>query len=214
MLATDTDSATYQIFTERDPLLDMALANTHDGRYPCFFDLAKNLVEQEGGDLSPLSHLPADQLQLAQQRVGELGAFGLEYFPIWIDEFIGLRAKLYSLHFSLPLKDKLDKQRAKGVPKKATPRHEAYREAMSSLRDRNVEFFQLVGRSFQKGVERVSKKALSAFNDKVNQVNYLESRPHGHWRNRTEVAELIQLTRAWLGNSLTKLVMSFGPLES
>ena len=107
LLATDTDGATYQIFTSGDPLRDMALANTQKGRYPLFFDLAKELMEKKGGDLTALSHLPADQLELARQRSGELGAFGLEYFPVWVDEFIGLRAKLYSLRFASPVKDSL-----------------------------------------------------------------------------------------------------------
>ena len=87
LLATDTDGATYQVFTKGDPILDMAPANAQEGRYPCFFDLAKELVEKKDGDLAALSHLPADQLQLAKQKAGKLGSFGLEYFFIWVEEF-------------------------------------------------------------------------------------------------------------------------------
>ena len=42
-MSTDTDSATYFIETEEDPVLAMARANeTND--FPCFFDLAKDLI--------------------------------------------------------------------------------------------------------------------------------------------------------------------------
>ena len=208
LLSTDTDGATYQVFTEHNPLLDMARANSEEGRYPCYFDLTKDAKASE------LSFLSEDQVCLAHRRAGELGAYGLEYFPVWISEFIGLRAKLYSLSFSHPIKNRLDKQRAKGIPKKAVPSHSDYKMTMHALCEQRVSFHQLVSRRMLMGIEQVTKKALSPLNDKVYQIDYHSSRPLGHWRNRRSVQEFMQLVTAWISdNRIMELIMSFRPLD-
>ena len=90
---TDTDSAHYFIKADRDPLLELALANEDEpGRWPCFFDLAKDLVGKPGAIETALSHLTAPQLSIARARAGELGGFGVEHLPRRVWEEINLRA--------------------------------------------------------------------------------------------------------------------------
>ena len=75
-----------------------------------------------------------------------------------VDEFIGLRAKLCGFALRLAGERFPGQQRAKGVPKKAVPCHEAYRESMELLKEQKVDFFQLVSHRFQKGLDLVTKK--------------------------------------------------------
>ena len=71
---TDTDSAHYFIKADRDPLLELALANEDEpGRWPCFFDLAKDLVGKPGAIETALSHLTASQLRIAKDKAGPAG---------------------------------------------------------------------------------------------------------------------------------------------
>ena len=80
----------------------MARANEQSG-FPCFFDLAKDLVGKK--DVCwVLEHLTQTQQKMAWARAGELGGFGVEYLPVRIVEQVGLRAKLYSVLFSDVLK--------------------------------------------------------------------------------------------------------------
>ena len=189
-LSTDTDSATYFIETPEDPLRAMARANEQSG-FPCFFDLAKDLVGKK--DVCwVLEHLTQTQQKMAWTRAGELGGFGVEYLPVRIVEQVGLRAKLYSVLFSDVLKGKLSKQRAKGVMKRVMPGHADYFDCMSTGFETSVDFCQLVSHHFQMAVEHRRKKALSPFNDKVYQLDGESSRPLGHWRNNEELTALVQ----------------------
>ena len=84
----------------------------------------------------------------------------MEYLPVRIVEQVGLRAKLYSILFSDPLKGKCSKQRAKGVMKKVMPGHEEYVECLNTGYENSVNFTQMVSH-FHMAVERRRKKALS-----------------------------------------------------
>ena len=141
---TDTDSAHYFIKADRDPLLELALANEDEpGRWPCFFDLAKDLVGKPGAIETALSHLTAPQLSIARARAGELGGFGVEHLPRRVWEEINLRAKLYSARFN----DDADEQKSKGIVKRARPKHEAYRETMATGIEQAASFSVLQSRT-------------------------------------------------------------------
>ena len=188
-MSTDTDSAAYYIECAEDPMHAMAAAN-ETGGFPCYFDLAKDLVGKKDAALS-LQHLTPRQQEIAFARAGELGGFGMEYLPVRIVEQIGLRAKLYSILFSEPLKGKCSKQRAKGVMKRVMPGHEDFAECMNTGYESSVDFTQMVSHHFHMAVERRRKKALSPFNDKVYQLDSESARPLGHWRNSQCLTALV-----------------------
>ena len=190
-LSTDTDSITYYIETERDPLLQLAEANEVGG-YPCFFDLAKDLVGKPQHSWV-LDRLTPQQQATAWKRAGELGGFGWENLPVRIVEHIGLRAKLYSLLFSKELKGKTSKQRAKGVMKKVMPGHGEYRQCLEEGREQEVSFAQMVSRQYYMAVEPLRKNALSPYNDKIFQLDENSGRPLGHWRNCKELEQLVKM---------------------
>ena len=128
----------YYIKADKDPLLELALANEDEpGRWPCFFDLAKDLVGKSGTIETVLSHLTASQLSIARARAGELGGFGVEHLPRRVWEEINLRAKLYSTRFN----NDADEQKSKGIVKRARPKHEAYRETMATGLEQAASFF-------------------------------------------------------------------------
>ena len=74
---TDTDSAHYWIQADEDPLHALARANEEPERWPCFFDLAKDLVGKPGAIATVLAHLTPEQRRIATERAGELGGFGV-----------------------------------------------------------------------------------------------------------------------------------------
>ena len=175
---TDTDCGHYWIPSDEDPLHALARANEEPGKWPCFFDLAKDLVGKPDGE-KVLAHLTPNQQRIAWERAGEIGGFGVEHLPRRVWEEINLRAKLCTTRFN----DHKTKQRSKGIVKRSRPGHEAYRMAMARGRESGVSFSQLVSRQFVLSVVNLSKKALSPYNDKAFQVKQTENRPHGHWRN-------------------------------
>ena len=69
LLFTDTDSAMYQVFGQRDPVELLAAANER-GDMPCFFDVVNKAKPKDLAGLTP------EQRALAFERKGELGAFG------------------------------------------------------------------------------------------------------------------------------------------
>ena len=106
---THTDSAHYFIKADRDPLLELALANEDEpGRWP-----RQGPGGQPGAIETALSHLTASQLSVAR-RAGELGGFSVEHLPRRVWEEINLRAKLYSTR----LNDDADEQKSKGIVKR------------------------------------------------------------------------------------------------
>ena len=205
-LSTDTDSITYYIETNRDPLHAFAEAN-EAGDFPCFSDLAKDLVGKPEHSWI-LEHLTPHQQALAWKRAGELGGFGVEYLPVRIVEQIGLRAKLYSTLFATPYKGKVSKQRAKGVMKKVMPGHCEFKETLLDGMEKSVEYVQMSSRQYMMALERKQKKALSPFNDKIYQLDQFSGRPLGHWRNNPF---LVQLVTAMGGpdSYVLKLILSF-----
>ena len=76
--------------------------------------------------------------------------------------------------------------KGKGVPKRvlaAKASHAAYRETLFDLQPRSATFSSLRSYNHTGMVQDNTKKLLTAFNDKVMQLDRLCSRPLGHWRN-------------------------------
>ena len=155
-LFTDTDSITCRIASPVHPALVLARANKDGGRFPCFFDVFKELVDKDDDELpEALRELTEEELAICKQQACALGGFGLEYFPTEVQEFVGLRAKLYSLSFLGEVKKKTSKQRAKGVKKAVMPGHERYLECMRTMKESYVKFSAMVSEKHrQSGLAR------------------------------------------------------------
>jgi len=137
----------------------------------------------------------------------QLGLFGIETLDI--EEFVGLRAKMYSYK---KREGKTD-QRIKGIPGRIRPEHEHYKSILfnQTLDAHTVQFSQMTSKHHNVTIKAVSKKALSGMNDKVYQIDKLHSRPLGHWRNgvsrKEEMRWLTRTTRLHLklrGNRLLR----------
>ena len=179
LLVTDTDSLCYCI--EAPSLLEDMLRSKD-----IIFDLACAFLDS---DLEAIASSPAEleslKVQLATVK-GQLGALKLENETSFIIEFVGLASKMYSLL----MVDRSGRQhthmKGKGVPKRvlaAKASHEKYKEMLFEPYASSATFSAL--RSHNHIVERleITKKMLTAFNDKVFQYDPLFSRPLGHWRN-------------------------------
>ena len=171
LLFTDTDSVMVQIFKLQDPIHAMADANLRGAE---LFDVAgpSKAPERDLGMLAAPAHAKAVEL------MGQLGKLGDQTFPARILEYVGLRSKMYSVLTVQPDGKLKEKRRVKGVPKKAAAelRHQEYREVLEESGKRRATFTTLRSQT-------VEKKSLSAFNDKVFQLDAHSSRPLGHWRN-------------------------------
>ena len=204
-MSTDTDSATYFIETEEDPVLALARANESKD-FPCFFDLAKDLIGKRAS-ADVLDCLTERQREIAWRRAGELGAFGMEHLPVRIVEQVGLRSKLYSVLFSGELKGKLSKQRGKGLMKRVMPAHADYVDCLSTGLETHVDFCQMVSHHFKMAVEYRRKKALSPLNTKIWQLDSENGRALGHWRNNQELTALVSALNP--ADMPFKLIMMF-----
>ena len=82
--------------------------------------------------------------------------------------------------------------KGKGVPSRVLKKqatHEAYKEILFEPAPSEVSFRAF--RSYKHAITQVemSKRMLTAFNDKVYQESSLFSRPLGHWRNTQAATE-------------------------
>ena len=170
---TDTDSLTYLIETP-DIYADMLEMKEH-------FDT---------------SDYPVDHPNYSLVNKKVIGKFKdeLNGKPMW--EFVGLRAKMYSIlkEQAVQKDGKLDsgeKKTAKGVQKAAIKRltHENYKAAVFSTDkedlQRKVKFNTIRAYEHQVGTVAISKTGLCAYDDKkwVMEDN-VHTLAHGHWRTR------------------------------
>ena len=136
---------------------------------------------------------------------GQLGAMGEEALPKRMVEFWGLGAKMYAVRFA----DGADKAALKGVPYKCARRLtcDDYARAAQTGEQQYITFAQMRSRGHVMGIEKVTKRSLAAWNDKVYQVCSWFSRPHGHWRN----LRMAMGTPAALccGDGSMKIILSF-----
>jgi hypothetical protein len=162
-----------------------------------YFDLQEALSPQDllmltNGNESGIAKI----VQRCSDLKGRLGAFKLENKTSYVQEFVGLAAKMYSLkmiHHSDYLGNNKDDgefdeyRKGKGVPTRAllaNATHETYKQMIFNPSDNRVTFRTL--RSKKHVVEQleITRKMLTPYNDKVFAVSQVESRPLGHWRNR------------------------------
>jgi hypothetical protein len=177
LLFTDTDSLCYCIEAP-NPLGDMLRSKE------VLFDLISAFEECEAVACSP-EEVKALKAQLAAMK-GRLGALKLENETSFILEFIGLASKMYSLQMIDRSGHPHSHMKGKGVPKRvlaAKANHEHYKDMLFEPHASSASFHAL--RSHNHIVERLylTKKMLTAYNEKVHQYEPLRSRPLGHWRN-------------------------------
>ena len=163
----------------------------------CFTDTDSLLYYIETPSLYEI-HIPelADYLDLSNyaeshplysaKNKAVIGLFKDETKGHAIQEFVGLRSKMYSMI----VKDGKRKMAAAGVPRFLAARdltHARYLEALNSTGPYSYSVQQTMIRSTTHTIRTVtsSKRALSRYDDKrwVNEDGR-STRPYGHWRNK------------------------------
>src|SRR5271163_2448911 len=142
LLFTDTDSLCYEITTD-----------------DIYLDMKQNL------DWFDTSDYPKKHPCHSMENCKVIGKFKDEMNGNIVREFVGLRAKMYSLLDS----NDHEKLTAKGIKKsfaKKHLKHEMYRDCLFGERKTSAEFYTLRSRNHQVRTERVVKDALSCFDDK------------------------------------------------
>jgi hypothetical protein len=184
LLFTDTDSLCYCI--EAPTVLEDMLRSKK-----VLFDLAGAFLDS---DLEQLAENSTELDSLKEHLTsvkGRLGALKLENETSFILEFAGLASKMYSLL----MVDREGRQhthmKGKGVPKRvlaAQASHKQYMQMIAEPFESTATFSALRSRNHVVERLQVSKRMLTAYNDKVFQLSAQESRPLGHWRNRQTTA--------------------------
>jgi len=180
LLFTDTDSLCYSIEAE-DPMRDM-IASTKVA-----FDLLNALPQAElERVICKYPDVAAGLLERLKALKGALGTLKLENGSKFIAEYIGLAAKMYSILMVGGGGETEEILKGKGVPSRVLKKqaaHEAYKEMLFEPGPSEASFRAF--RSYKHTITQVemSKRMLTAFNDKVYQESPLFSRPLGHWRN-------------------------------
>jgi len=185
MLAfTDTDSLAYLVESE-NPLLEM-LESTD-----VLFDLA-DVIKSEAELREILRHTyKAEFLEARMQTAmkalkdnkGKLGAFKLESGRNCLVEFVGLAPKMYSFSVRHEDGELTTYMKGKGVPSKvlrANAQHDDYRRMLFEPFDSRVSFRKLQSSNHEISGLQMSKRMLTALQDKTFQLNHLESRALGH----------------------------------
>jgi len=163
LLFTDTDSLAYEITTE-----------------DFYADIAGDVEQKFDTSDYPKDH-PSGIKAGANKKV--VGMFKDESAGKQIEEFIGLRAKLYSYKM---FEGKKENKKCKGVKKNVvenTITHEDYKDCLLSKREhlRTMNVFRTYAHEMY--TEQVKKIALSADDDKrVIQEDGIHTLAYGHWR--------------------------------
>ena len=111
----------------------------------------------------------------------------LETGSAWMLEFIGLVAKLYSYLIVDENGELSFTMKGKGVPKpvlRSTYEHEDLKKMLLEPYKDEVTFKAMRSKKLQNEHLQLSKRALTAYNDKVFQISATENRPLGHRLNR------------------------------
>ena len=158
LLFTDTDSLTYLI-TNSNVNVDMY---KHKNK----FDLS---------NFDPSSPF------YSNENKKKIGTFKKEHPNDPIIEFIGLRAKMYSLKF---LSEK-DEKKAKGIKKSVIKScsHKSYFETLfNQSKDKTVSFYAIRSYKHKLYTKKEHKKFLSPFDDKRYFISATESLAHNHFQ--------------------------------
>ena len=163
LLFTDTDSLAYEITTE-----------------DFYADIAGDVEQRFDTSDYPTNH-PSGIKAGANKKV--VGMFKDEAAGKQIEEFVGLRAKLYSYKM---FEGKKENKKCKGVKKNVVEKtitHEDYKDCLLSKREhlRTMNVFRTYAHEMY--TEQVNKIALSADDDKrVIQEDGVHTLAYGHWR--------------------------------
>ena len=134
-------------------------------------------------------------MELFEKNKGKLGAFKLESLTSHIAEFAGCASKMYSLllvteggEYDTSMKGKWGAEaRSQGEGQaRHVSRHGACTLQMLRELPRNE-----VEKADHRVVLELNKRMLTAYNDKVYQIAWDESRPLGHYRNEDRLSQLL-----------------------
>ena len=152
----------------------------------CFTDTDSLLYRIEGQDVYKVMEVNADKFDFSDYPFNHflydkknkkvLGKFKDELFSLTLEEFIGLRAKCYSLLFYGKVKDNVvlsldrgEKQVAKGTKKsmkKRHLRHVHYQDSLENLAQIHIKQNIFISQKHSIGTFHQSKVALTAFDTK------------------------------------------------
>jgi hypothetical protein len=162
LLFTDTDSLTYEIKTE-----------------DFYADIAKDVEKLFDTSAYPKDHPSGIRAGLNKKVIG---MFKDEAAGKQIEEFVGLRAKLYSYKIF----EGREEKKCKGVKKNVVENTITHDDYIDCLFNKTGQFRRMnVIRSYKHEVytEEVNKVALSGDDDKrVVQADSVSTLAHGHWR--------------------------------
>ena len=160
LLFTDTDSLTYQVHTQ---------------------DLYEDMKQDQ--DLYDTSNYPQEHPLYSAKNKKVIGKFKDETAGLPITEWVGLRAKMYSMK----LMDGKEKKTGKGIKKivlKKQIKHQDFKDCLFLQQDYQHSMMQFRSQGHQLFTTRQIKKSLSPFDDKRYILdNGTTTRAHGHWRN-------------------------------
>ena len=159
LLFTDTDSSMYQIQTE---------------------DVYKDMHEDQ--DLFDTSKYPPEHFLFIEVNRKVIGKFKDENAGKPVLEFVGLRAKMYSMK----TEDGKEKKTAQGVKRPVLAKeinHEDYKIRLFTKQECEHKMISLRSEKHKMFTLEQTKKSLSPFDDKryILEDGYA-TRAHGHWR--------------------------------
>ena len=142
-------------------------------------DLYKDLAEDEGYDFS---NYPRDHPLYSTKHKKQPGYMKDESAGAILENFVGLRSKMYSIHHEQQHTDK-DAQKAKGI-KRATIRtikHEDYIDCLFQMKQMQHSFHAIRSQHHQLYTVKQKKQSLSCYDDKRYLLNCsIHSLPYGH----------------------------------
>ena len=161
LLFTDTDSLTYQIET-KDVYQDMKV----------------------NADLYDTSEYPQEHFLYSSANKKIIGKFKDEVNGVPVSEFVGLRAKMYSIKTEV---EKEDMKKGKGIKKSVLEKevkHQDYKDCLFEKREYQHTMMGFRSDKHQVYTQKQTKKSLSPFDDKryILEDGYT-TRAHGHHLN-------------------------------
>ena len=191
LLMTDTDSLIYHLATENfvADMIDSSDVN---------FDIIDLLTPAE---LTCITGVDTQKAAAIVERFkamsGALGAMKFEGKGGHFQEYVGLASKMYSLLLITIAGLCEHNRKSKGIPMKAVKQltlHEDFRQMLFEPYVNYVTFNCLRSKNHISQRLEITKKGLTAVNDKVFQLNALESRPLNHYLNREHLDSFEGLT--------------------
>lgn len=159
LLFTDTDSLKYQIQT----------------------DVYKDM--QEDQDLFDTSEYPPEHFLFSEANKKKIGKFKDENAGEPVLEFVGLRAKMYSM----VTEEGKEKTTAKWVKRPVLAKeiqHEDCKTCLFTKQECEHKMVRLRSEKHEMFTLQQNKKSLSPYDDKRYILGYgYSTRAHGHWRN-------------------------------